>query len=221
MAAQLPEECWRLLAQPQTGAVLATPSNLAPEKAQGRSEEIGPAADVWALGDLLDECLTGRSPFESATVLKTLEQVCGQEPVPPARLNPKVPRDLETSCLKCLQKEATKCSGSAAALAEDLRRFQAGELMRARPVGRAEQAARWVQRNPVVAALLAAVALRLSTQRLVELLQQPTCIGPAGNVILDLLANRNGRPFADQMFAAVRGCCRWVVATVFLMAAIT
>jgi hypothetical protein len=148
--------------QTQSGAILGTPSYMAPEQAGGRTKDIGPAADVYALGAILYELLTGRPPFRAAMPLDTILQVISDEPVPPGQLNAKVPLDLETVCLKCLQKEPHKRYASAAELAEDLRRLEKGEPILARPVGRLEKVAKWARRNPVVAGSLATVLLVLT-----------------------------------------------------------
>src|SRR6266852_484923 len=100
---------------------MGTPSYMAPEQAAGKSKEIGPGADVYALGALLYDLLVGRPPFKAATPQETVDQVLSEDPIPPRRLQPKVPRDLETICLKCLQKEQPKRYATAEALAEDVR----------------------------------------------------------------------------------------------------
>jgi tetratricopeptide (TPR) repeat protein len=150
--------------QTQSRVLLGTPSYMAPEQASGRSRTVGPAADVYALGSILYELLAGRPPFLGETTLDTLEMVRTQEPVPPRRLTPKLSRDLETICLKCLEKDAAGRYPSAAALAEDLRYFVAGLPIRARPPRPWTRAIKRARRHPALAALgvvsaAAAVAL--------------------------------------------------------------
>jgi hypothetical protein len=150
------------VAQTQTGSIVGTPSYMAPEQTAGQSKEVGPATDAYALGAILYEALTGRPPFRAASPLETLEQVRRQEPVSVRQVQPKVPKDLEIICQKCLQKDPVKRYASAAVLAEDLERFLAGKPIQARPVGQVERLGRWCRRNPMVASLTTAVFLLLA-----------------------------------------------------------
>ena len=139
----------------QSGAVMGTPSYIAPEQAAGRNREIGPAVDIYALGAILYELLTGRPPFLGETPLDIILKVLHDDPLPLRRLKPDIPLDLETICLKCLEKQPSQRYPSAAALAEDLRRFLEGEPILARPLSGPALLGRWIRRHPVWSALVA------------------------------------------------------------------
>jgi hypothetical protein len=139
--------------------VLGTPGYMAPEQAAGRSKHVGPGTDVYALGAILYQLLTGRPPFEGESALDVIRQVELEDPVPPRRLQASVPVDLETICLKCLQKQPAQRFASAAALADDLRRFLAGEPIRARHIGWWGRLAKWARRRPAAAGLIAVSTL--------------------------------------------------------------
>jgi len=142
-------------------AVLGTPSYMAPEQASGKTQQIGPPADVYALGAILYELLTGRPPFCGASPIETLQQRLAMEPISVYRLAPHVPRDLATICDKCLRTEIDRRYGSAAELRADLERYLAGMPVQARRIGGVERSWRWCRRNPTWAVALGSVAMLL------------------------------------------------------------
>lgn len=143
----------------ETGSVMGTPAYMAPEQAQGNTRHLGRSADIYSLGAILYELLTGEPPFQGQTVMDTLILVQTQEPKAPSKLRPRLPRDLETICLKCLEKEPERRYVTAAALAEDLRRFLNHEPILARPVRAWERGVKWLRRHPAGAACLALLLL--------------------------------------------------------------
>jgi len=139
----------------RTGAVMGTPSYIAPEQARGHAGKVGPAADVYSLGAILYELLTGRPPFRGESPLDTVLQVMSDDPVPPRQLQPKLPRDLDTICMKCLEKDPRKRYPTALAFADDLHRYLQHEPVQARPAGAVDRILKWARRKPAVAALVA------------------------------------------------------------------
>lgn len=156
--------------QTRTGAIMGTPSYMAPEQAEGRAHAIGPATDVYGLGAILYELLTGRPPFESDSSLTTIRRLLDDEPVSPSQLQPKVPRDLETICLKCLEKDPARRYASAESLAEDLQRFLSNQPIEARPIGWWGRSVKWMRRNPTKTTVAVLLHLAAATFLLMGLL---------------------------------------------------
>jgi eukaryotic-like serine/threonine-protein kinase len=146
-----------------SGVIMGSPSYMAPEQAEGHAGGVGPAADIYSLGVILYELLTNRPPFQEDSALEILVLVRTQEPLPPSRLRPRLPRDLETICLKCLRKPPQSRYATAQALADDLRRFLAAEPILARPAPAWERAIKWVRRHPAMAAMAGSAAVAALT----------------------------------------------------------
>jgi eukaryotic-like serine/threonine-protein kinase len=184
--------------QTKSGSILGSPSYMAPEQARGEGRHVGPAADQYALGAILYELLTGRPPFHGTNALDTIDQVRNKDPVPPSQLQPKLPRDVETICLKCLEKNPDRRYADMAALAEDLRLFQAGEPIRARAVSDIERLWRWCLRNQRVAKLAAAIAFLIV---LVTVISTASAVGFARKNQALFIANKaaeDGRAEAEK-----------------------
>jgi WD40 repeat protein len=186
----------------QSGAVIGTPSYMAPEQAQGKAKEVGPATDIYALGAILYELLTGRPPFRAETALETLHQVQAVEPVPPRRLQPQLPRDLETITLKCLAKEPARRYPTAGELAEDLQRWLDGRPIQARRVGVPERTWRWCRRNPALAGAIAAASLFLVLGTLVSSLLAVHALGEARRADREAVSVREAKQFSDRRYYA-------------------
>ena len=193
----------------RSGIIMGTPPYMAPEQAEGKFRDTGPATDVYALGALLYEMLAGQPPFQGETPYRTIEQVLNEEPQPPSRLRPGVPRDAETICLKCLRKQPGQRYVSAEALANDLRHYLQGVPITARPIGRLERAWSWCRRNQAVTSLLVLVLLLLSTGTTVSTLfafdaakQARDAIREKGNALVSARATQEKAVEANAARAA-------------------
>jgi tetratricopeptide (TPR) repeat protein len=149
------------LGQTSTNAILGTPTYMAPEQAEGKTRDVGPSADIYSLGAMFYDIITGRPPFKGSTVLDTLHMVRSVEPVPPRRMQPNLPLDLDTICLKCLEKDPRRRYANALELAEDLKAFEEGRAVSARPISALERARKWARRRPAVAALILVICLSI------------------------------------------------------------
>ncbi|HEY1380903.1 MAG TPA: protein kinase, partial [Gemmataceae bacterium] len=181
----------------RTGEMVGTPAYMAPEQAAGRGE-LGPAADVYALGAILYECLTGRPPFQADTPFSVLTQVASADPIQPSRLRPGIPRDLEAVCLKCLEKDAHRRYPTAAALVDDLGRFLTGQPTAARPLSPARRATKLVRRHPVPAVLVGLVVISLAGGLAGVLWQWQQAVAARGGLQTALDAEAAQRRHAEE-----------------------
>jgi WD40 repeat protein len=203
----------------QTGDIFGTPSYMAPEQASGQSKRVGVSTDVYALGAILYELLVGRPPFRAPNPLETMHQVLSEEPIAPRRFDARLPRDLETICLKCLNKESIHRYASALELAEDLRRWQAGEPIHARPTPLWRRGVKWAQRNPAAAlliiSLLAGLVLAVGVAWSTIEREQARAYGRQKEIEAwqkDVLARKHQSELRQQLYALdVRGAHRfWI-----------
>ncbi len=171
-----------------TGQILGTPSYMAPEQANGQIDQVGPLADVYAIGAILYCILTGRPPFQAASALETLMQVVNREPPAPRELNPSIPVDLETICLKCLNKTSKNRYTTPAEISQELERFMNGHPILARPVSRRERAWRWCKRNPAIASLLVSATLGIVASVSLAWLANGRAIEAKSNLYASLLS---------------------------------
>jgi serine/threonine protein kinase len=197
-----------------SGQILGTPSFMPPEQAAAKQDQIGPMCDVYSMGAILYAMVTGRPPFQSASPMETLLEVLEREPVAPRLLNAKLPRDLNTICLKCLRKEPSKRYHSAAALADDLGRWLENKPIVARPVGRGERIWLWCKRRPAVAALSAAM-LAISTVGTLVAVERQTAVRADGLVKSLLNANVEQVP---QLIAELENYRRWATPALLAIA---
>jgi tetratricopeptide (TPR) repeat protein/predicted Ser/Thr protein kinase len=182
------------------GSIVGTPSYMSPEQAAGKIDEIGPWSDLYSIGAILYELVTGRPPFRAATPFETIRQVLDTEPVSPRQLNPSVPRDLETICLKCLQKERARRYATTQELADELGRYMRGEPIHARPIGQAARLWRLCKRHPITASAVASTLLMLAMTAVISSLAY---IRTSAALAQSELRFRDAMDVVDKLFTRV------------------